>query len=199
MQGFYDESSYADKEITSTIIEQTDKLDFLIQSLIQLSRMESGIIKVRPEISEISVMLNKAWQQYASAASQKNIIFTIPETRLTAYFDIKWTSEAVGNIIDNALKYTEENGYIKIDVSEYSFFVRIDISDNGIGIDSKEIPRIFTRFYRSFSVSDLPGTGTGLYLSREIIKAQNGYIKVSSKPGKGSIFSVFLPKYNKTS
>ena len=192
--GLLDESGYEDKEITSTIVEQTDKLDFLIQSLIHLSRMESGIIKVCPEITKVSVMLNKAWQQYASAALQKNITYTMPETNLTACFDIKWTAEAVGNIIDNALKYTEENGYIKINVCEYSFFVRIDISDNGIGIDSKEIPRIFTRFYRSFSVSDLPGVGIGLYLSREIIKSQNGYIKVSSEPGKGSVFSVFLPK-----
>ena len=78
-------------------------------------------------------------------------------------------------------------------VEKYSSFVKVDVSDNGIGIEKEEIPKIFGRFYRSLSVADQPGVGVGLFLAREIIQAQKGYVKVKSEIGKGSIFSVFLP------
>lgn len=84
-------------------------------------------------------------------------------------------------------------GKIKIKAGRYSFFVKIDITDNGIGIEKEEIPKIFGRFYRSLSVADQPGVGIGLFLAREIIQAQKGYIKVTSETGQGSTFSVFLP------
>lgn len=107
--------------------------------------------------------------------------------------DAKWTVEALGNIVDNAIKYTACRGNVQIKVEQYSFFVKIDIIDDGIGIEKEEIPKIFGRFYRSLSVADQPGVGIGLFLAREIIQAQKGYIKVTSKRGKGSTFSVFLP------
>lgn len=100
----------------------------------------------------------------------------------------------MGNIVDNAIKYTPKGGTVDITVQEYSFFLRIDIKDTGIGIEEEEIPKIFTRFYRSFTVMDQEGVGIGLYLAREIIRVQKGYIKVISKPGEGSVFSVFLPR-----
>ena len=95
--------------------------------------------------------------------------------------------------MDNAIKYTPDGGNVRVKAEEYSFFVRIDITDNGIGIEKEEIPKIFGRFYRSLSVADQPGVGIGLFLAREIIQAQKGYIKVASETGKGSTFSVFLP------
>ena len=112
----------------------------------------------------------------------------------TAYIDLKWTIEAISNIVDNAIKYTPNNGTIEIWTVEYEMFLKIDIKDNGIGIREEEISKIFQRFYRSVQVSNEPGGGIGLYLCREIIQAENGYIKVKSEPEKGSTFSVFLPK-----
>lgn len=114
-----------------------------------------------------------------------------------AVYDLKWTMEAVGNIIDNAFKYTPAGGNVTVSVQQYSFFVRIDISDTGIGIAEEEIPKVFTRFYRSFDVADMPGVGIGLYLARYIVEAQKGYIKVFSEKGRGSTFSVFLPRAEK--
>ena len=107
--------------------------------------------------------------------------------------DPKWTVEALGNIVDNAIKYTACGGNVQVKAEQNSFFVKIDIIDDGIGIEKEEIPKIFGRFYRSLSVADQPGVGIGLFLAREIIQAQKGYIKVTSKRGKGSTFSVFLP------
>lgn len=187
------EESEGDSEITDTILEQTKKLDFLIQSLVKLSRMENGIIEVHPKRTDIASLFERLDPEYAKKAEGKGISLKFDRTDLKACFDLKWTGEALGNILDNAVKYTGNGGSISVSAKEYSFFKRIDIRDNGIGMDEEEIPKIFTRFYRSFSVSDQPGVGIGLYLAREIIQAQKGYIKVSSRKGEGSVFSVFLP------
>lgn len=125
-------------------------------------------------------------------AHEKQIILSVCQTDIDALFDFKWTLEALSNIVDNAVKYTPEGGRVAIRAEKYSFFARIDIEDTGPGIEESEIPLIFTRFYRSLSAADQPGVGIGLYLAREIIQAQKGYIKVTSEKGKGSVFSVFL-------
>ena len=132
-------------------------------------------------------------KNYAGRVEDKGLDFTVLRTEEVAVFDAKWTCEAIGNIVDNAVKYTPPGGRLSIDVERYSFFVRIDISDTGIGISEDEIPKIFSRFYRSFDVADMPGVGIGLYLARYIVEQQKGYIKVASVKGKGSVFSVFLP------
>ena len=180
------------EETADTITEQTEKLDFLIQSLVKLSRMENGIISVHPKQTAVSELLEGLMRQFRKKAREKQLQFTLCKTDVCAQFDLKWTQEAVGNIVDNAMKYTEEGGQVSIEVIPYAMFVRIDITDTGIGIKEAEIPKIFTRFYRSLSVAELPGVGIGLYLAREIIQAQKGYIKVTSKVGHGSVFSVFL-------
>lgn len=180
-------------EKIDTILERSEKLDFLIQSLIRLSRLENGLILVSPREASLSALMNHIFREYTAKAAEKQIALSIPDTTLTAVFDLKWTSEAVGNIVDNALKYTPRGGQVSVTAEKYSFFVRINIADSGIGISETEINQIFKRFYRSFEVSDEPGTGIGLYLSLEILQAQKGYVKVTSEKNKGSVFSVFLP------
>ena len=115
------------------------------------------------------------------------------DTDISAAFDMKWTAEALANIVDNATKYTE-HGTITISAVSYEMFARIDISDTGTGIPESEQAKIFARFYRSNSVQKQEGVGIGLYLARQIISGEGGYIKVASVPGKGSTFSIFLPK-----
>ena len=182
-------------ELIDSILEQTNKLEFLIQSLVKLSRLENGIIAVHPKEEEINSIFHAMKEQFREKVKEKNQKFTIHMTDdKTAYFDLKWTIEAISNIVDNAIKYTPNNGTIEIWAVEYEMFLKIDIKDNGIGIREEEISKIFQRFYRSVQVSNEPGGGIGLYLCREIIQAENGYIKVKSEPEKGSTFSVFLPK-----
>ena len=187
------ESNHENQEEIDTILEQTEKLDFLIQSLVKLSRMESGIIAVHPEKVCIRQLLESVRQGGAAKAREKNITLRVCDTDLYVICDLKWTAEALGNIVDNAIKYTPSGGAVQLKVEKYSSFVKVDVSDNGIGIEKEEIPKIFGRFYRSLSVADQPGVGVGLFLAREIIQAQKGYVKVKSEIGKGSIFSVFLP------
>ena len=96
--------------------------------------------------------------------------------------------------MDNAIKYTPSGGAVSVHVSEYDMFCRIDVSDNGLGIPEEEQAKVFQRFYRSPSVADAEGVGIGLYLTRQIITGQGGYIKLTSKPDEGSTFSIFLPR-----
>ena len=92
------------------------------------------------------------------------------------------------------MKYTPSGGCITVSVTPYELFCRIDVADTGIGLAEEECGRVFQRFYRSPAVRGEQGVGLGLYLAREIAAANGGYIKVASRLGEGSTFSLFLPK-----
>lgn len=182
-----------DKKLARQIEDQTEKLNFLIASLVKISRLENGIIRLTPKKENISMLLNNL--DFKSQASEKSIALTIETSNnLEAYFDLKWTLEALSNIVDNAIKYTPSGGSVSIKVIEYEMFVRIDVIDTGIGMNEDETSKVFARFYRSPRVSQEKGVGVGLYLAREILAMENGYIKISSEIHKGSTFSLFLPK-----
>lgn len=170
---------------------QTEKLRFLIDSLVKLSRLENGIISLSVKQQKLQPMLENVVNQYSFKAEQKGLYLRLEQTDAAANFDAKWTAEALGNIVDNAIKYTTHGG-IDITVKVYEMFVRIDVTDSGIGIFEAEQAQIFSRFYRSEQVREQNGVGIGLYLAREIISHEGGYIKVISEPGKGSTFSIFL-------
>ena len=176
----------------NALYRQTERLRFLIDSLVKLSRLENGIISLSVKQQELQPVLETVISQYMAKADQKGLSLLLEKTEAKAAFDAKWTAEALGNLLDNAIKYTE-HGSIHISVKAYEMFVRIDMRDTGIGISESEQAQIFSRFYRSREVSEQQGVGIGLYLSREIISSEGGYMKVQSAPGMGSTFSVFLP------
>ena len=183
-------------DIVKQIINQSEKLEFLIESLIKTSRLETGTLQLHPEAQLLLPMLQSILSEGQTKAKKKGILIrleTISEERNTV-FDRKWTEEAVYNILDNAIKYSLENSEIKISLMEYEMFSKISIRDEGIGIPQEELPLIFGRFYRSRNVIGEEGVGIGLYLARNIISEQNGYMKVSSVVGEGSVFEIYLPK-----
>ena len=173
---------------------QAQKLNFLIISLIKMSRLETGILALNPKPSPLTPLLEEAYSQLAPKAASKGLDFNIifPDSEAKVIYDTKWTLEAICNIIDNAIKYTD-TGSITIEVIVYEIFCCIKITDTGMGIAEEEQAQIFSRFYRSPQAADTEGVGIGLYLAREIIAKEGGYIKLSSVSGKGSSFSVFLP------
>ena len=171
-----------------------EKLNFLIASLVKLSWLETGILTLHPVEQSIEPVLREIEQQYGPKAEARQISLMVERTTETAVFDAKWTAEALGNLVDNAVKYTEPGGTVQIKVSAYELFCRIDVIDNGRGIAEEEQAKVFTRFYRSPSVADQEGVGLGLYLTRQILASQGGYIKVASTLGQGSVFSVFLQR-----
>ena len=181
------------KANVEALYNQSEKLRFLIDSLVKLSRLENGIILLSPQHAALQPLLESVVEQYAAKASEKGLSLQLQDTDAFAVFDFKWTAEALANIVDNAIKYTA-HGTITISAVSYEMFARIDISDTGSGIPENEQAKIFARFYRSNREQKQEGVGIGLYLAREIISGEGGYIKVASVPGKGSTFSVFLPK-----
>ncbi|MCL2054463.1 MAG: HAMP domain-containing histidine kinase [Oscillospiraceae bacterium] len=183
-------------KLAEQILSSTQKLDFLIQSLVKTSRLESGIIKIEATQGNVYDLVDTAVKECQPIALDKKIklISSKNQPPISAVFDPKWCGEALFNIIENAVKYTPENGNISVNVTEYEMFARIDVADTGRGIKEEDLPKVFTRFWRAAESADSPGVGIGLYLARQIIAAGGGYIKVSSELGKGAMFSVFLSK-----
>lgn len=182
------------REFLQSVDEQAVKLDTLMESLIEMSRMEVGTIKVEPVYQTVYPLVEQAVCQMALKAQQKQIEIQVDCGRwIYAVYDKKWTAEALENILDNAVKYTESRGRIKITVGVTDFFAKIEVSDTGIGIPEEEFTNIFRRFTRGKDVQQEEGVGIGLYLAREIARKQKGYIGVESEAGKGSAFSIYLP------
>ena len=187
------ELSGVDRTNAEAIHAQAEKLRFLIDSLVKLSRLENGILALESQEMPLMPLLEDIVRQFKEKAEKKGLKLELNKTDAKAVIDAKWTHEALANIVDNAIKYTD-NGSIKISVTPYEMFVRVDIKDTGIGISEEEHPKIFKRFYRGTEVKQKEGVGIGLHLAREIISGEGGYIKLSSTLGEGSTFSVFLPR-----
>ena len=173
---------------------QTDKLDFLFQALVKTSRLETGVIRLEKKTGRIYDTVAQAMSGIVYAAENKQIGVSVdcPED-LTVAHDSKWTAEALFNLLDNAVKYTPAGGKIDVIVEQWEMYLEIKVTDTGKGISESNQAAIFRRFYREEEVHEQPGVGIGLYLAREIITHQGGYIKVVSESGKGSAFSIMLP------
>jgi len=173
---------------------QLDKLDFLMQALVKTSRLETGVIALEKIDQPIYDTLATALGGILIGAELKKIQVNVDcLENLMVSHDRKWTAEALFNILDNAVKYTPIEGNIGVTVELWEMHLKIDITDTGKGISESHRAEIFKRFYREEEVHDIEGIGIGLYIAREIITMQGGYIKVTSESGKGSTFSVFLP------
>ena len=182
-------------EFLDRLEHQTDKLDFLLESLVKMSRLETGIIQISKENQDLRPALERALSAAVPAASAKGIRLTaeIGEDGLFLPHDGKWTEEAVYNLLDNGVKYTSEGGEIRLEVRRGEMFTEIHVKDTGKGIAPDRQARIFTRFYREPEIHDQDGIGIGLYLTRKIAELQKGYVEVKSVAGEGSDFCISLP------
>ena len=185
------------REQAQVIFQQSEKLSFLIETLVKLSRLETDVLAVTPKSQPLSPLLERAASQAKAAAEQKGIALQLhlqQQAEMKALYDLRWTAEALGNLLDNAVKYTSPGGCIQVSAPQSELSCRIDVHDNGIGIAEEEQAQIFGRFYRGRQVREQEGLGIGLYLAREIAQKQGGYLKLSSRPGQGSTFSLYLPR-----
>lgn len=176
---------------------QAERLEFLIQSLITMSRLETGIIQVHPQKNPVLPMLEYVTEQMQEKALKKRTEIRLENRAglsIKACFDPKWTSEALCNVVDNGIKYSPERSVLRIRAEEYEMFVRISVEDQGIGIQEQEQAQIFHRFYRSPRVQGEDGLGLGLYLTREILTQEGGFIKAAAGREGGSIFQIYLSK-----
>ena len=181
------------RQYSATVGDQLDRLDFLLNALIRSSRLETSMIRLQLEnnkvLNTIAIAVNNVFQK---AEEKKTEIRVGCRSTIEVCHDPKWTAEAIENLLDNAIKYTPENGKIQIDVVPGEMYVEIQVKDTGCGIAADEVNEIFKRFYRGRAVSRVEGLGLGLYLTQKIITLQGGFLSVRSEPGKGSCFSIHL-------
>lgn len=173
---------------------QTRKLQSLIEALVKTSRLETGIISLHPEPGPVEPVLESALAQLRPKAAAKVLHLTLEPTDADAVFDPKWTEEAVYNLLDNAVKYTPSGGSIQLKATLYPLFCAIEVHDDGPGIPEPEQALVFQRFYRGARHQQEEGVGIGLYLVRQIVQGQGGYVKLRSQPGQGCTFALFLPR-----
>ena len=158
-----------------------------------MSRLEIGTFALHMEDANLYDTVAQAVSGILAAADQKHIQIDVECDSLeTVRHDPKWTAEALGNLLDNGVKYTPEGGKLRVCVRPWQFYTRIDITDTGIGIPAEHYNDVFKRFYRAQSPAAAEGVGLGLYLAQRIITRQKGYISLKSEVGKGSTFSVYL-------
>ncbi|AIQ54797.1 histidine kinase [Paenibacillus sp. FSL R7-0331] len=183
------------RQLLEQIEAQSEKLEWLITSLIKLSRLESGMIRLQSEVRPVAATITSALSHLYTRAGNKNIIINIDCDPLTsARHDYKWTSEALFNLLENAVKYTEPGGSIRITAEGNEMFTRIEVADTGIGIPEDGLEHIFKRFYRGHNAREVEGIGIGLFLAQKIISIQGGYITAASQPGQGSRLTIYLPQ-----
>ena len=137
--------------------------------------------------------MERAVRDVSSKAKKKSItIKQEPFGEIQAVYDLKWTQEALFNILDNGVKYSPPGSAITISVKTYEMHVCIQVEDEGPGIPEEERTKIFQRFYRREVNQQEEGVGIGLYLAREILRKEDGYIKTGSGHGKGTVFGIYL-------
>lgn len=189
-------------EFSGQCSRQLAGLEALVSALMNISRMEAGMIQLKQERVDLKETLIQAVNRVYLKAEAKQITIEMEEhgeTEQTVIpHDVKWTCEAFINLLENAVKYSPEGSHIFIRMIRRTTFLRVEIEDEGIGIPKEEYHKVFKRFYRGQAkeVQRAEGSGVGLYLTREIIGRQNGSVTVSAKYGgekTGSVFTVQLP------
>jgi len=190
----YELSESSSFRLADKIEKNAEKLEFFMKELLKSPYAEQEIISVNPKIIELDKIIKKCCQSVELDAMKKNIRICPESNNYKVFADPKWTEEVFTNIIENAIKYSSNNTEVTIKPILYESFVCVQIIDNGIGIPEQEQGKIFQRFYRGTNVTDKQGFGIGLYLAREVLRKQQGYMKIKSKLNKGTIVEVFLSR-----
>lgn len=174
------------------LMAQTKKIDWLLESLFKMSKLEQNAIIFEPEAAGIKETIRSAVSAVYEKAENKGIAIRVQDFDDVALFhNPKWTAEVFVNLLENAIKYMPA-GQIEISLEQLETYSMIHVKDNGMGIPKEDLPYIFGRFYRSRNVEQIEGSGIGLYLSKLILEKEKGYMTVRSELEKGSVFSVFL-------
>ena len=184
-------------EFLDRINAQLSRMDWLIKSMLKLSKLEAKVIDFKTEKVNINELIRRSISPLSVPMELKNISLNINGDKEASYIgDIEWSSEALGNIIKNCVEHTKEGGTLDITYEENPIYSEIIIKDNGEGIDKDDIQNIFKRFYKGKN-SKSDSVGIGLAMAKSIIESQNGDIYVKSKKNRGSEFHItFHKRYN---
>jgi heavy metal sensor kinase len=184
------------RSMLASHLEEYGRLTRLINKLLTLARADAGEIQMTPKIIDLAQFTRDLVDQLTLVACSKQVSLAI-RSNGPAYVkaDREWLESAILNLLDNAIKYTPEEGKVTVVVENQGSQQKLEIQDTGIGISSKELPHIFERFYRADSSCSgkCSGAGLGLSLVQWIVRQHGGRIEVRSEPEKGSCFTIWLP------
>lgn len=177
---------------------QLERLDWLAQNLLELSKLDSGLVLLDLRPDDIRAAVESAVEQAMPAAQRREVALrlSLPDAPLRIRHDPQRVGQVVTNLVGNAVKFTPPGGSVDVTVATHGDGARIDVSDTGVGIEASELPRIFERFYRGSRANEARGSGSGLGLAivRSIVDMHHGTISVDSHLGTGTRFSVVLPR-----
>ena len=177
------------KEFTDLTEQELDRIETLVQNLLKITKLDAGTIILDKSVENVSEMMESVKKQFSFRAEQEGKKISMPgDNNITLLCDRDWLTQAIDNIVKNALDHTSENGIISIEWKQFASVVQIIIKDNGSGIHPEDLHHIFKRFYRSRFSKDTQGIGLGLPLAKAIIEAHNGTIEVDSELGRGTTF-----------
>jgi len=185
------------QDMGAKVIEECDRLTGMINTMLEITKTEAGILELKKEKLNINEIIKDAIDLFYPLAEDKGIKIEedIPPEPTLIYADRSKIQRAIANILDNAIKYTPKGGKIRVAVNSLNEKASIIVEDTGIGIKEKDLPHIFDRFYRAEQSRTSPGTGLGLSLAKAIVEAHGGKIQVTSAVGKGSKFLIILTKW----
>ena len=189
------EGDQEDREFCmQAILESEEKIRFLTEGFIRMARLENGIIQIRKEQGKLQETILAGILQVRAAAEEKSITVRLEmDEELEVSHDPRWLGEAVYNLLDNSVKYSPEYSEIVVTAEKNEMFLRIEVRDQGIGIDEGEESLVFWRFYRGNRASGSQGFGLGLYLAREIVMRHGGFMKLKRlEPGLSA--GIWLPE-----
>jgi signal transduction histidine kinase len=177
---------------------QIARLDWLAQNLLELSKLESGVVLLDLRPDDLRTAVESAAHQHDAAAARRGVVLRVElaDTPIRIRHDPQRIGQVVANLVGNAIKFTPRGGSVVVQVTAADDGGRIDVTDTGVGIDPAELPHIFERFYRGSRANEARGSGSGLGLAivRSIVDMHHGSVEVTSGDGVGSRFSVWLPR-----
>lgn len=189
------ESHKDDAATVSSFTQKSEReikrMEDVIYTLLKLARLDAGIIQMEKSEENVSILMQDVLERFETWAEREHKTITLSgKEDVILLCDALWVSEAIGNIIKNALEHTENGGHIGVKWSQSPLMTQIEISDDGKGIHPEDLYNIFKRFYRSRLSSDVHGIGLGLPLAKSIVEAHSGTISVTSTPGTGTTFTL---------
>jgi signal transduction histidine kinase len=187
-----------DSQIKSSIVEIEKSgvnLSSMIENMLDIYRLETGLVQIKRKLTDISAVLEKCCLDAKAYAEDKEIkiLFSVKETIPPVLADGRQLARVFNNILENAIKFTQGRGKISVSAAIKENVLHISFQDTGIGIASKDLPMVFNKYYRAEKASGFKGTGLGLTISRAITEAHGGLIEVESIEEMGSIFTVKIP------
>jgi len=183
------------REMAGAVIEESDRLVDMINTMLEIARTDSGIVRLAGESLDLSAIVREAVDLFSPLAEDRGgaIQLELPENPVLVAGDIGRLQRAVANVLDNAIKYSAEGGIVKLVLKSGNGRANLLISDRGPGISEADMPRVFDRFYRAEKSRTTAGSGLGLSLALAIVRAHGGDISVKSSPHEGSEFTISLP------